>query len=256
MHYICQMSGGVGSFFAARRTLERHGPENVTLLFADVKMEDEDLYRFLDDCERWLAHPVTRIAEGRDPWQVFADVKYLGNTRIDPCSRVLKRDFLRSWAEEHHPDASNATIVIGIDWTEEHRLKQAAGRYEPYGVWAPLCEPPYIDKAQMLQELADIGIAEPRLYGMGFPHNNCGGFCIKAGQAQFKMLLEKMPDRYAYHEQKEQEMRELLGKDVAILRDRRGGDTKPLTLAELRRRVEAETDETDPHDLGGCGCAL
>lgn len=32
------------------------------------------------------------------------------------------------------------------------------------------------------------------------------------------------------------------------------GHTRALTLAELHRRVDAGTDATDPHDIGGCGC--
>ena len=88
---------------------------------------------------------------------------------------------------------------------------------------------------------------------MGFPHNNCGGFCVKAGQAHFKHLLEQMPERYAYHENKEQELRSYLDKDVAILRDRRGGTTKPLTLKDLRLRL-VNDGEVDPYDWGGCGC--
>lgn len=41
-----------------------------------------------------------RLADGRDIWQVFRDVKFLGNTRIDPCSRVLKRELMRKWVDE------------------------------------------------------------------------------------------------------------------------------------------------------------
>jgi len=45
-------------------------------------------------------------------------------------------------------------------------------------------------KDEMMAWLVREGIALPRLYGLGFSHNNCGGFCIKAGQANFKLLLE------------------------------------------------------------------
>ena len=105
----------------------------------------------------------------------------------------------------------------------------------------------------MLAELEGEGIKQPRLYEMGFPHNNCGGFCIKAGQAHFKRLLEVMPERFAYHERKELELAAYLGKNVSILKDRRGGKTRPLTLKALRERVECG-GEIDEHDWGGCGC--
>ncbi len=32
----------------------------------------------------------------------------------------------------------------------------------------------------------NFGIEPPRLYKMGFKHNNCGGACVKAGISQWK----------------------------------------------------------------------
>lgn len=52
-------------------------------------------------------------------------------------------------------------------------------------VKAPLCDPPYINKNEMIKNLRLLGIKPPRLYSMGFAHNNCGGFCVKAGKGHF-----------------------------------------------------------------------
>ena len=68
----------------------------------------------------------------------------------------------------------------------------------------------------------------------------CGGVCVRGGQKHWLHLLSVFPDRYAQAEQREQELRAQLG-DVAILRERRGGISRPLTLTELRRRHEANT---------------
>lgn len=232
--HVVMFSGGVGSWMAAKRVAEAHGPENVILLFADTLIEDEDLYRFVYESAADVGAELVIAQEGRDPWQVFFDVKFLGNTRIDPCSRILKRQLLRTW-------------------TESHRVEKACGFWSPWQVKAPMCDEPYLTKPQMLEEVDRTGIQRPRLYGMGFPHNNCGGFCIKAGQAHFALLLRTMPDRYAYHERKEQELREYLNKDVAILRDRRGGKTRGMTMREFRERVECG-DQIDMLEWGGCGC--
>jgi hypothetical protein len=59
---------------------------------------------------------------------------------------------------------------------------------------------------------------------------------VRAGQRQWAHLLRTFPDRYAEAEHAEQQLRGQLG-DVAILRERRGGQSWPLTLAELRGRV-------------------
>ena len=250
---VVQMSGGVGSFLAAQRAIARFGQENVVLLFADTLIEDEDLYRFLDDSSAALGVPITRIADGRTPWEVFRDVRYLGNTRIDPCSKVLKRELLRKWIDDNC-DPTSTVVALGIDWTESHRFERAAPRWLPWELWAPLCDEPLIDKADTPAALAALGIELPRLYKLGFPHNNCGGFCIKAGQAQFKLLHEKMPERYAECEAQEESLRSLLG-DVAILRDRRGGTTKPLTLRRFREEYIG-TSKVDADEWGGCGCAI
>ena len=201
------------------------------------------------------------IAEGRDPWEVFHDRRFLGNARVDPCSDELKRSFLRKWLTEHHVPR-NTTAYIGIDWTEEHRFKRARELWKPWVVEAPLCEPPLIAKTAVLDQLRELGIRVPRLYEMGFPHNNCGGFCVKAGMKHFKHLAQNLPERYAYHERQEQDLRGYLDKDVGIMRDRRReamdaneGKAPPVTMEGLRLRL-IEGGEIDEFDWGGCGCAI
>lgn len=252
---VVQYSGGIGSWGAARRAIERFGADNVTLLFADTQIEDDTLYTFLEQTEADLGCEMIRIADGRNPWEVFRDVKFIGNTRIDPCSRVLKRDLLRDHIETHF-DSADTVVVLGIDWTETHRLDKAKPRWDPWELWAPLCEAPFVEKDELLALLESKGIEVPRLYRLGFPHNNCGGFCVKAGQAQFAKLLKEFPERYKRHETEEQETITVLGKEVAILRDRRGGTTKPLTLRTFRERLGVDHDDYDKEEWGGCGCAI
>ena len=248
-------SGGVGSWAAAKRVVEKNGVQDVTLLFADTHMEDEDLYRFLDEAAKDVGAPLVKISDGRTPWDVFFDERYLGNSRIDPCSKILKRQLLDRWRNENM-NVETDQIYVGIDWTEIHRIERMLPIVAPWKYSAPLCEKPYIEKPAMLKALVKAGIRPPRLYEMGFPHNNCGGFCVKAGQAHFKNLLEKLPERFRFHEEKEQEIRKFLGKDVAILKHRSGPKKEqPMTLRDFRLNLEAK-GEVDVHDWGGCGCAL
>ena len=117
---------------------------------------------------------------------------------------------------------------------------------------APLCDPPYLTKDDVRAWLVREGVAEPRLYALGFAHNNCGGGCVKAGVGHFAHLYRALPEVFAEWERNEETLRGQLG-DVAILRDRTGGATKPLPLVQLRRRLEAGY-EPDLFDIGGCGC--
>jgi hypothetical protein len=252
--HVVRMSGGLTSWGAARRVVDAHGTAGVVLLFADTRIEDEDLYRFLADCARDLGLPITRIADGRTPWEVFRDERYLGNTRADPCSKILKRELLDRWTAQNAP---GATHYVGLDWTEQHRVDRfkAAMHAQGVAVAAPLCEPPYVTKSDLAAEVRRRGFEPPRLYALGFPHNNCGGFCVKAGQSQFRLLLKALPERYAHHEAQEEALRAHLGKDVAIMRDRRGGKPLPLTMRAFRERVQ-QNESIDLFDWGGCGCAV
>lgn len=248
MNRVVMFSGGITSWGVARLVVERHGVTGVTLLFADTLVEDEDLYRFLDDASIDLGVPITRIADGRTPWQVFNDRRMIGSARIAPCSHLLKQKPCKDWLLAHM-DPADTTIYVGIDWSETHRMPAIIAGHNPFQVEAPLTERPYTDKETWLAIAAARGLRAPRLYDLGFTHNNCGGACVRGGQAQWAKLLTHFPERYADNENEENRLREHLGKDVAILRDRRGGVTKPLPLSVLRTRTEI-----DQNDIGGCGC--
>lgn len=117
-------------------------------------------------------------------------------------------------------------------------------------------EPPLIDKSAIIADLKAVGIEPPRLYRLGFPHNNCGGGCVRAGQGHFTHLLKTLPDVYAEWEKNEEEVRTFLGKDVSILKSRIGGTTTTLTLAEHRHIYETRPQQLDLFEWGGCGCFL
>lgn len=261
MKHIVMFSGGIGSWAAAKRVAEKHGTENLYLVFTDVKGnaesphigEDEDTYRFLDDAVKNIGGHYVYINTGKDIWETFKDNRFLGNSRLAKCSHELKQKPARAWINEN-ADPEDSVIYVGIDWSETHRLPAIVRNYLPYKVEAPLTEPPYQDKEQLIEWAASEGLQPPRLYGLGFSHNNCGGGCVRAGQGQFKKLFDVMPERFAVWEEKEQEMRDFLGRDVAILSEVKNGVKKPLPLIELRRRIEDQPQLIDDFDIGGCAC--
>lgn len=252
--HIVMYSGGIGSWAAAKRVVDRHGKENVTLLFTDTLIEDEDLYRFLRETADNFGCELVWLKDGRDPWEVFKDVKWIGNSRIAQCSHLLKQKVAREWVKQFKPE--EVTLYVGIDWSEIHRLESIVKHWAPYKVEAPMTEAPYLDKHQMRRQLQRFGIEAPRLYEMGFTHNNCGGFCVRAGQAHFINLLKTLPERYRHHEAKEQEMREYLARDdVSILTRTVKGVEETLTLRQLREEWESGLGrQIDMLDIGGCGC--
>src|SRR5687768_12788279 len=119
MKHIVMYSGGIGSWMAAKRVVEEHGNENVVLLFTDTMIEDEDLYRFLYETSDELDCQLVWIKDGRDPWEVFHDVKWIGNSRIAQCSHLLKQKVAAKYIKENYkPD--EVTLYVGIDWSEIH----------------------------------------------------------------------------------------------------------------------------------------
>jgi hypothetical protein len=252
MKHIVMFSGGIGSWAAARRIVDEVGAANVVCLFTDVLGEDEDCYRFIDDAIVDLGCEYVRIADGRDIWQVFKDRRFLGNSRQANCSHELKQKPARKWLAENAAD--DDVIVLGIDWTEEHRCAAVERAYAPRAVRFPLCEPPYMTKPLLIDWAERRGLEPPRMYAEGFSHANCAGGCVRAGQAQFAHLLRVRPEVFAQWETNERDVANYLDKDVAILSESVNGEKRLLPLTVLRQRVESQPSLLDPDDWGGCGC--
>jgi hypothetical protein len=253
--HCVQFSTGAASAEVAWRIVEQHGPDDVILLAADTLVEDDDNWRFAYQVAERLGVPVTRVADGRTPMQVGRDAKVVPNNRMAVCSRVLKRELLRSWIDANL-DPADTIIYLGFGWDEQFRLKATEPHWHPWKIDAPLTRPPYVGKPTILQLFRDRGIEPPRLYRQGFGHANCGGACVRGGQAQWNLLLNVNRPRYLAWEAEEEATRSLLGKDVSILRDRRDGDTVPLTLRTFRERLEEAPTLFDAADWGSaCACS-
>lgn len=263
-HVVCY-SGGIGSWMTAKIVSDRHGPENMVLLFADVKGnnesehlgEDPDNYRFIRETAAQFGSELVWLNEGRSIWQVFHDKRFLGNSRLASCSHELKQKPTRKWLTDNC-DPDSTTVYVGISWDEIHRLPAIEKAYQGFGFTAkaPLCEPPYLDKQQMLSACRAEGIEPPSSYARNYSHSNCGGFCVRAGQAQFRLLLQDNRERFLFHEQEEQNIRDYLDKDVSILTETINNEPIPLTLRSFRERQDSQPGlfDFDQFDFGGCGC--
>lgn len=256
MKHIVNLSGGLCSFWALKRVVDAHGPNDVVPLFADVLIEDRDLYEFNRATEALLGVKIVRTSRELTPWELFRKKGIIGNPRHPICSIILKREILDEW---HRANALefDTIIYVGFDATEYTRLEDLRRAHPTWRIEAPMCEPPLWDKCRIIEETKRLGLKIPRAYELGFPHNNCGMRCVRAGITHWVHLLNVLPESYD-----EWEKDELLTMDVlrqrgiepmTILRDRRGGVTKAMTLKELRERVEAG-EQFSKLDWGGCGC--
>lgn len=258
MQHIVSLSGGLSSAVAADRVIERYGRDSVLLWFADTGWEDEDLYRFLSKLQtRWGVRLHT-YRDGRTPLDVAEEHHVIPNHRVAACSRELKiapfRKFLKARPKP-------VTVHLGLDWTEVHRMEAPKANYERIeGVTVdyPLMWQPY-EYRPYSEVVESWGIAIPRLYRMGFPHNNCGGRCVKQGLREWVRLAVHLPERFAEVEKWESDQR---AKDerrsrFALLQDRTGGVRRPIPLSEVRQRA-AEAELSQPHlpdDAFACFCS-
>jgi len=249
MTYQISFSGGKGSAVTALVAYEQGLDFN--LIFADTLIEDEDLYRFMREVAEAVGQEIVWLQDGRTPWDVYIDKKWIGNTRTAHCSTVLKTDQVKGWLAENSPETD--PLVLGMGMSEIDRIDRAQRNWEPRPVVSLLNEykvyPPEYDMI-----LNRYGIKKPRLYDMGFAHNNCGGFCCKAGQTQFEKLYRNMPERYAYHEAEERRAIEAIGSTAKpFLRQTNAGELQYITLRQFREYLDAGTAEL-PFDSEGCGC--
>lgn len=289
---IGKISGGTGSWAAVRRSVDRYGTDGLHLLFTDTLLEDQDAYRFLiasvsnllgvkapdlpeiEDFPAWEDRVAYKtfvlklrdetvgrmpafhwIADGRDPWEVFEDVRLIGSSRFDPCSKLLKRSMAEHWIRDNQVDG--ATIIIGIDHEEDHRLPaiQRVWGEKGWTVEAPLCDPPFLSWSQRQDWLKREGLWLPRLNRLGFSHNNCGGFCCKGGHGHFQKMFEVFPERYAWVQSQEERLLKKFGRDHTMMRCRRGGTSKPLSMGAFRSRIGTGTVlPEESADQGGCNC--
>jgi hypothetical protein len=267
MKHIVSLSGGTASAVAADRVMARskdpespHYGEEVVLWFADTKWEDHDLYRFLNELETYWDHPVIRESDGRTPLEVASDRSIIPNNRFAPCSLVLKQQMFKKFLKAQEKPV---TVHLGLDWSEEHRHARPKMEYEKVeGVsvdfllmWKPLMAM----NAYHAYVEDEFGIDRPHLYKAGFPHNNCGGRCIRQGQKEWLRLLKTHPERFHEVAEWEQEQREKGGPRAnrTIMVDRRDGESKAITLYELKARdgVAPEQVKFDgAADMYGCFC--
>jgi hypothetical protein len=251
--HIVSVSSGLGSAYAWKLVCDRYGPENVTGVFTDVNGEHPDNYRFLAEVQYDLGSRLVKITnDGRTIWDVMVERRFLANSRVDLCSRILKREAFQGWLTAN-ADPARTTVYLGIDFMEIHRLDRARPHWERNG-WkmsAPMCEPPYPDKFQAQAWLDAEGIRRPALYDMGFDHANCGGGCIKGGISQFKKLLAVDRNWYVrWWEAGEERVRAHIGNDASILRERVVVGHDPGVRCECSRlRLSPELFWADNADL-------
>lgn len=251
--YLVSVSSGVPSAVAADICLRRFGPDHVELVFCDTKVEDEDNYRFLDDCARRWGKRVTVLADGRTPLELAEDEHIIPNQYLATCTEKLKFKLFKAYAEQLK-EQWDVVIVLGFDWTDRNKKitrGKYAGKSRPvpsvveyralgFKVYYPLIAKRtfVIDPVATAKEW---GFGVPRMYAMGYSHANCAGACVKQGEKDWRRTYTFFPERFMLYRDWETEQRkDPVKANYSFLRDHRGGERSTKTLAQLEAEIRQE----------------
>lgn len=230
---IAMFSGGAASYMACKLAK----PE--ILLFADTGEEHSDLYQALPIAAHKLGASLVILRGDMD--LVISQHRALPSPMLPFCSYDLKIKPCFDWLKANHP---GATLVYGFTWDEAPRFTRTKKANAKLGFTTiSPCMEAKIGHGQCVDEFQkDCGVQA--LYERGYPHNNCGGACVKAGISQWKRVLNDDPERFQRWVDREAKFP---GHSVL----KRFG--KPYPLAKLREDVAANVP-LPLEEWGGCSC--
>jgi 3'-phosphoadenosine 5'-phosphosulfate sulfotransferase (PAPS reductase)/FAD synthetase len=118
---MVNVSGGAASSVCWWRCIEMYGRDRVFPVFADTQSEDEDLYRFLDDCERRFEQKLVRLSQGKNIWDIFDSTGIMRVAKSGNACKAsieLKIKPLDAYLEQHQFEA----VAVGIQFDEPERV--------------------------------------------------------------------------------------------------------------------------------------
>jgi hypothetical protein len=215
---ICWWSGGITSAVACKLAMDIFTPDVCDLVFIDTKNEDEDTYRFKDDCELWYGKQIKSISRNdvndiRDVWYKYNS---LNVAKGAICSTVLKREVREKYQKEN---PNFLYQVFGFDIDEPKRAKAMTKNYSGIRPIYPLLFFGY-DKKQCIDIVLSQGIRVPRSYEWGFNNNNClGTGCVQGGIGYWQKISVDRPDLFDNMAKVEHELTDRKGSPVTMLKD-------------------------------------
>ena len=257
MKHIVSVGGGITStLLLPLKVIEKYGRDNVVLVMAMLKNDESSARPLVEAVERYLDMPIERITANSligkrgwryvshewavyDIWDVFNRTGMMGSTLADPCSRMLKREVLAAYMADMLP---GCVLHVGITVDEIDRMLAIRRNWGRIRVEADLADDPTLTREKATAECERLLGFVPELYRRANSHNNCAGFCVKAGHAQMARLLFYDRAEYLRHEANELAHQQRFNHAATIMRDRitRNGivESTPLTLQAFRQRME------------------
>jgi hypothetical protein len=274
---ILMYSSGVGACLAAHAMREYAPDVRLEFYYTDTLMESKENYIFLlktlaifedvgeDAFDRLLAwaekFPPISDPDGRreqipfwgievdnvfscfhydvdwrNPWEVFEDLSYMGSDRNAICARHLKQRRTELWLRDN-ADSDTDDLGYGVKLAQAGRMGAIGAKMHPFRTIAPLVEFRLDFKAYGDEVLAYHGLSWPTMYEDGYGNTNCGGFCVRSGLQQLRILLRTDRELYMYHEEREEKLHQKIGR-YPFLKKTAEGQRIPITMKEYRLYLE------------------
>lgn len=216
---ICWWSGGVTSAVAIWLAIQIYGKERIRIIFIDTFNEDDDTYRFKNDCEQWYGIEIETITGIGNEYKKIQDVWYkfksLNVATGAICSSELKRLVREKWQKEN----SYTHQVFGFDISESKRaigMKNNVPESKP--VFPLLFQA--LSKKDCIEILKYEFIAIPLAYWLGFHNNNClKTGCVQGGMGYWQKMWKERKWTYLRMAVVEKQLTELSGEPVTMLKD-------------------------------------
>lgn len=216
---ICWWSGGITSAVACKLAIDKYGADRCRIVFIDTKNEDQDLYRFKDDCAVWYNQEIETITS-----DVYGSIQEVWRKHLSLnvatgaiCSYMLKRRVREKWEKTNNFSHQ----VFGFEDTkrERRRAESIALNHGHTNPLFPLIDAG-MDKPDCLAFVSRAGLKVPRAYTLGFTCNNClNTGCISAGISTWKKIQKEFPEKFDKMAAMEHELTDLKGKPVTMLKD-------------------------------------
>lgn len=235
MRTVVQVSCGAASAVAAKLILAE-SPAEVLLVNAFIVEEHADNRRFLADCEKWFAQPVTVVRSkkyGASTKQVWLRKRFMKGRRGAPCSQELKR---KAIAPLMRPDD---IVVIGYtaDARDTDRAIDLQQNFPDEDFRFPLIERG-LTHADCLAMVERAGIELPLMYRLGYQNANCIG-CVKGGEGYWNKIRRDFPEEFVQIANIQEE----IGPGAYLFRNRKTGVR--FSLKELDPEAGRYQDEPE-----------
>ena len=182
--FSCGAASAIASMYAVKKY------DNCDIVYCDTGGEHQSNKKFLIDIEKLIGKEikVLKNLKYKDHFEVFKKEKYLQGIRGARCTTELKKKLRLNY---QRPDDIH---IFGYTLEEKSRAEKFE-HYNPELFVDWILIEKGITKENCLGILWQKGIKLPKMYELGYNHNNCIG-CVKGGMGYWNQIRKDFPEHF------------------------------------------------------------